>query len=507
ALLSLLAGTPQTQRARRAALRGVLHVRAGASGAGSGLTWSDAFADLQDALAAAKPGTQIWVAEGSYSPGPNQSDTFAIPSGVQVYGGFAGHEALLSQRDPALHPTTLTGDINGDDTYSPVFNINSVNTWNIVTFQGASPKTRLDGFTLLSGHTYGATYANNRGAGILLLSGSPRIVNCTFAQCVAAYGGALWADSGSAVVEGCTFQTNYGSDYSGKGGAIFNGSQSSLTVRASTFLGNLAEARGGGSLGGGIYNETGATLTVTDSVFSGNDALPRGGGGYFCYGGAICSFTNSLVTIDRCSFDGNTSNLGGAVYLWSSATANVTNSVFRNNRAVKVILSGGNEGGSFAAGLSGGAGTNLVGCLFYGGVADSYGGAYLPNSTVTNSIFWGNSDQNGSIGVAQVKANRVEYCCVENMLVGQPGEDPPDPAKFTGSTAADPMFVDALSGDFHLVSGSPCIDAGNNTTWPAGIVLDLDGGARFLDDPAKPDTGIGPAPIGDMGPFEFDPGA
>ena len=59
--------------------------------------------------------------------------------------------------------------------------------------------------------------------------------------------------------------------------------------------------------------------------------------------------------------------------------------------------------------------------------------------------------------------------------------------------------------DLHLSAGSPCIDAGDNTAVPTGIVTDLDGNARFRDDPSVPDTGVGPAPVVDMGAYEFAP--
>ena len=36
-----------------------------------------------------------------------------------------------------------------------------------------------------------------------------------------------------------------------------------------------------------------------------------------------------------------------------------------------------------------------------------------------------------------------------------------------------------------------------------GITTDIRGFPRFLDDPFTPDTGVGPAPVVDMGAFEF----
>lgn len=67
--------------------------------------------------------------------------------------------------------------------------------------------------------------------------------------------------------------------------------------------------------------------------------------------------------------------------------------------------------------------------------------------------------------------------------------------------AADPSDrSDAAAGDFHLLPGSPCIDAADGTAAPA---LDMDGSPR-VDDPDSPNSGVGP-PWADIGAFEHLP--
>jgi hypothetical protein len=47
-----------------------------------------------------------------------------------------------------------------------------------------------------------------------------------------------------------------------------------------------------------------------------------------------------------------------------------------------------------------------------------------------------------------------------------------------GNFNADPLFADALSGNFHLMAASPCINAGNNGAVTGAT--DLDGGPRIV---------------------------
>ena len=79
---------------------GVIFVAPGGSGGQTGADWANA-KDLQPALQTASSGTQIWVRQGTYSPttAADRSATFQLVNGVALYGGFAGTETALSQRD------------------------------------------------------------------------------------------------------------------------------------------------------------------------------------------------------------------------------------------------------------------------------------------------------------------------------------------------------------------------------------------------------------------------
>lgn len=85
----------------------VIYVDTDATGSNCGTSWEDAFTDLQDALAIASVGDQIWVAEGTYppTPGTEWAATFHLVNGVGVYGGFDGTESHRGGRDWDVHET------------------------------------------------------------------------------------------------------------------------------------------------------------------------------------------------------------------------------------------------------------------------------------------------------------------------------------------------------------------------------------------------------------------
>jgi parallel beta-helix repeat protein len=70
---------------------------------------------------------------------------------------------------------------------------------------------------------------------------------------------------------------------------------------------------------------------------------------------------------------------------------------------------------------------------------------------------------------------------------------------------ADPQWINAPVGNFHLRAGSPAIDAANSAV-SGQPRLDVKRRGRF-DDPAIPNTGTGPRTYDDRGSFEFRPPA
>ena len=130
----------------------------------------------------------------------------------------------------------------------------------------------------------------------------------------------------------------------------------------------------------------------------------------------------------------------------------------------------------------------MADCTFRGHIGSSGGGGMYNRSnsspTVTNCVLWGDSP-NEILDIGDALTT-VSYTDVQG---GFPG---------TGNIDADPLFVDPLNGDFRLSAGSPCIDAGDNTAVPRGVLRDLDGNPRFIDS-----TLVGTMATVDMGAYEF----
>ncbi len=70
---------------------------------------------------------------------------------------------------------------------------------------------------------------------------------------------------------------------------------------------------------------------------------------------------------------------------------------------------------------------------------------------------------------------------------------------------ADPRWVAPGSGDLHLRAGSPAIDSADSGA-PHQPSTDFAGAPR-VDDPATPNTGIGPRTYDDRGAYEYQPGS
>ncbi|MBN1127300.1 MAG: right-handed parallel beta-helix repeat-containing protein, partial [Sedimentisphaerales bacterium] len=324
--------------------------------------------------------------------------------------------------------------------------------------------------------------AAGAGGGIFIQNASPRISGCLVEsnQCgMNNHGGGIYClSNGNAAIERCVIRSNTSSAQWG-GGLFVNASSPVLTDVVLT--GNHAGIHGGGiaiynnssakmercrvqentagSNGGGVVFD-GASGIVIDCFLSSNQATVSGGG--------IAFHNNCQTTVSRCTVFGNMASSGGGLYATAAgASPTISSSLIVVNYA-----------GSAGAGLcSNWAYPKLVNCTMAGNVSDGVGGAfcnYQYAPTMTNCILWGNTPTANS-GPAT-----ITYSDVQGGYAG------------TGNLDSDPLFVNALYSDYHLLEGSPCFNIGNNSA--TGIpTMDRDDKTRILG------TAV------DLGAYEFGP--
>ncbi|MDY6950580.1 MAG: right-handed parallel beta-helix repeat-containing protein [Thermodesulfobacteriota bacterium] len=423
---------------------------------GDGRSWAGAVKTLEEAVALAGYGHEIWVKEGVYT----HADYIEPEQTAFLYGGFAGGETVRDERDWETNVTTI-------DAQGLVFSFYfSEWTTDPYLFDGFA----IDGFTL------------------------------TGAETAISIDGNL-DNPASFTVSNCTFTGNTGDR---QGGAIHNRSDHPLTVTHCTFFQNSAED------GGALYSRAGysSLLTVTDCTFTENSSQHSGG--------AIFMF-NAVATISDCLFTGNSApdnQAGGAIYCWSSS-GTIANCAFTENSAgyaggaidnredpsptITSCTFRGNDGEYGGAIRNHNVSGTIANCSFAENSAAWAGGAIYnaispggPSPTITHCTVWGNSTTRSqgaiynSINATPVITNCtvwgntggqiydsdaspvVTYCNIEGGYTGE------------GNIDADPLLADPGSGDFHLLSGSPCIDGGTNGA--AGLpATDFEGDARIID--------------------------
>jgi hypothetical protein len=189
----------------------VIYVVPGGTGSQDGQSWGSA-KDFQAALTVATSGQQLWVKAGTYAPttAVDRNATFALKSGVTVYGGFAGAEDALSLRNVTTNVTTLSGEIGaagtGDNSYMS----------SLVAASTSPPcSTALHHRQQCRRCRYAAF-----GGGVTISSGSPTLTNVTISGNWARhFGGGMYNTGSSPVLTNVTISSN---SVSAHGGGMYN---------------------------------------------------------------------------------------------------------------------------------------------------------------------------------------------------------------------------------------------------------------------------------------------
>ena len=207
------------------------------------------------------PDFEIWMAEGTYKPRnarkdadpetgePNQrQNSFVIPQGVQIFGGFSGEENysygldklfnkgelkdlkestdadilnLLDARESGdlnsngitepwemAHPTILSGHVNLSAKEKNVYHVLYSKADAQVSGLGG---VTLDGLTIMDGETYNVMKGRSevgRGAGIYTVGVDYKLVRCRLLNNKAVRGGAVYALNANVTSVGSIFAGN-----------------------------------------------------------------------------------------------------------------------------------------------------------------------------------------------------------------------------------------------------------------------------------------------------------
>jgi len=514
-----------------------------------GFTWNTAFTDIQSgidsAFAAAliHGGCQVWVAGGLYrSYVWSPTNSIKLRPGVSVFGGFAGTEKLLHQRDIPSHPTIIDGREEDGAGHS----------YHVVL---GSSDSILDGFIVQGGLADGDP-PHHRGGGLYLNAASTKVRNCVLRENRAIDGGAVFIYALQPSFADTVFQDNEAVN----GGAVYsiNGFPSFTDVE---FLDNRADIDGGavffeqhygachpklaeavlesnaaGGSGGAVYNR-GCSIKIDNVELEGNTAGTDGG--------AVATYGGSVI-MENVDVRGNAAVRDGGGILAHMTKIELNRSVIHDNRANRdaggaylITTFGkifstrvtGNRGSRNGGGLavlfdspwvvnttvtgnratSGGGVHNgpraeptLINCLLHGNRALLAGGglfnAELASPEIVNSILWGDLPdeiRNEDGGMAAARFSTIQG--------GYPGHHVFDLDPLLAKEGhwhgggGDDEFEEYVwvDGDYSLTGGSPCIDFSDETVAPSH-----DASGQFWAE--TPGHGL-PGIKVDMGPFDYIP--
>ena len=250
--------------------------------------------------------------------------------------------------------------------------------------------------------------------------------------------------NGKLITVGSLFLTTQDTTYISS--TIIDGNSSGSVVTfesgedSTAVLSGFTITNGSYNTGGGIHCENSSNPSLNNLSIVNNSSTGHGGGIY-CW--------NSNPILENITISGNsTVHYGGGIFCYWNSSPSIKNVTLTDNSA--------NYGGGINCYTT--SDPSLENVTISGNTASVFGGGiycYDSSPSLINTILWNDSPQEIYIGTGSVT---VTYSDIEGSWTG------------TGNIDSDPLFVDPVSGDYHLQLESPCVDAGD----PA-FPLDPDG--------------------------------
>jgi hypothetical protein len=390
-------------------------------------------------------GDTIYLAGGTYTG--TGAAVITVTRSVAILGGWDGAASGQVIRDPRAYPTRLDGE----------------NQRRVVYVDHAITPT-LAGLVVTGGNASNAPNAG-RGGGIYAEGADPIIVgnivsnNIAYTGTTTGHGGGVYLISASAttLISGNIIVSNTANTAAqGRGGGLTMYS-SPASIRGNVFRSNVAGPTPN-SQGGGLYLGSSSAI-VSDNLIQGNQAaadLSGFGGGFYSQFGE--------VTLSRNAIFSNSSGYG-AVTLNSNARFTMTNNVV-----------GRNLGGVF---VQGNATFPFTGTLAHNTIVENdsqavyvgwYGSGHSSVTLINNIIV----SHTTGIFVYEDPTNQVTATHI--LFYGNDADAAGLPIVGTNEiTGSAPHFADPAGLDYHLLAGSPAIDAGTPVPW---LTTDIDGEPR-----------------------------
>jgi Ca2+-binding RTX toxin-like protein len=297
----------------------VIFVNIDADGDDDGSSWENAYNNVQDALNNAETNDEIWIAKGEYKPtnNRNRNVSFNLKNSVDVYGGFAGNETSLIQRNLARNETIFSGDIGEQRR-------NNDNIYHVVKADNLSEETRLDGVTITEGYNTNRRNPGsfgNYGAGLLANNSNLILTNLKVTDNQAQFGAGITISGSNSLTSIVNNIIDDNSATKAGGGLMVLAPE--VDVVNNLFINNRSDITGGGVY---VWKET---ANIVNNTFSSNSSQEQGSA-ITAENGANVQVSNSIV------WDNNSTQSGDQVYAknvvdrFAEAIISVSNSLVEN---------------------------------------------------------------------------------------------------------------------------------------------------------------------------------